>query len=167
MNPCNITAFLVCVLVMTSCGTARRLSQEAEVRSAETSREVELRLDSLQSVVNTLVNERVQMVLSQDMQIVRRDYSKPDSAGRQYVESETLVNLVTDLAENKDMAVQTTDSTSSASSSMSINSSLTQVSADISTDERKGLAWWQKVLMGLGAALIVFMIIKILRLCKL
>ena len=118
----------------------------------------------IDKVVRATMDEILNKEIAQDITIERKVWSPPDTAGNQYIVQEETVKSVTVAKEIKQSAVQAVEETTEKTDSVSVSASVEDLEMDTKIDvkEKDGLPWWQKTLMIIGAAVLLFMIIKVI-----
>lgn len=160
----NRLVIFIVLLGLTSCGMQKRVvSQEmqAEKTTAQTD-SLRLRLD-IDQLVRESINEILSMEFQQDIEIERTMWSPPDSTGAQHVVQEEKIKSVTVAKENRQSEAETLVETAEKIDSVSVSAGIEELAVDTVTDieEKDGLPWWQKTLMYIGAAVLIFLAIKI------
>ena len=156
---------IVLLLGLTSCGMLQTyVSQEvqAEMQTLQTdSTDLQKEIDKM---VRATMDEILNKEVSQDIIIERKVWSPPDTAGNQYIVQEETVKSVTVAKEVKQSAIETVEETTEKTDSVSVSASVEDLEMDTKIDvkEKDGLPWWQKTLMIIGAAVLLFMIIKVI-----
>ena len=156
--------FIVMLLGLMSCGAQKTLvSQEVQADSTvETydSAKVSQQIDKL---VKEAVNESLTRLVNQSVDIDRVIYSAPDSTGSQYVVETQTIKIETQTKENRSLAVESDSHITEQVDSTYISASVEDLVVEMDTEieEKTGLPWWQKSLMLLGAAVLVYTILRI------
>lgn len=156
--------FIVVLLGLTSCGIGKRtLSQEvqADVKrqaydSIEVSKEIE-------SIIEATVAEVLSKEVSFNVTDERRIWSPPDSSGKQFIIVERIVRTRAESQELTHKTETSVEGTTQHIDSTTVAASIEDLEMATDTDvtEKDGLPWWQKTLMIIGAAVILYIAIRI------
>ena len=171
MKLLKFIAVIVLLSGMVSCGVQRNLeeSRETDAHYHETSHELSLLEQNIESMVRMIMSENINKLLVQEIVSETEQYSKPDSSGLQHVIQRTRTQVRTDLAETSQAAseIQRYDTTEVVASIISAKESYSALAEHVMTEEKRGAAWWQTALMWAGVAAIAIILLKIaLRLWK-
>lgn len=156
---------IVLLLGLTSCGMLQTyVSQEvqAEMQTLQTdSTDLQKEIDKM---VRASMDEILNKEVSHDITIERKVWSPPDTAGNQYIVQEETVKSVTVSKEVKQSTIETVEETTEKTDSVSVSASVEDLEMDTKVDveEKDGLPWWQKTLMIIGAAVLLFIIIRVI-----
>ena len=140
------------------------VSQEvqAEMQTLQTdSTDLQKEIDKM---VRASMDEILNKEVSHDITIERKVWSPPDTAGNQYIVQEETVKSVTVSKEVKQSTIETVEETTEKTDSVSVSASVEDLEMDTKVDveEKDGLPWWQKTLMVIGAAVFLFIIIRVI-----
>ena len=154
---------IVLLLGLTSCGMQKKaLSQDiqADVRT-ESACSTSL-ISGLEQIVRAEVEDILAMEMSQNMTIRRRIWSPPDTTGKQYIVLEETVESVTAAQETRNRTGTRSEEVLEQTDSTSVSASVEDLVMDINTEqkEKEGLPWWQMTLMAIGAAVLLFLTIR-------
>ena len=156
---------IVLLLGLTSCGMLQAyVSQEVQAEMQTIQADSTSLQKEIDKVVRATMDEILNKEIAQDITIERKVWSPPDTAGNQYIVQEETVKSVTVAKEIKQSAVQAVEETTEKTDSVSVSASVEDLEMDTKIDvkEKDGLPWWQKTLMIIGAAVLLFMIIKVI-----
>lgn len=156
---------IVLLLGLTSCGMLQTyVSQEVQAKMQTIQADSTSLQKEIGKVVRATMDEILNKEIAQDITIERKVWSPPDTAGNQYIVQEETVKSVTVAKEVKQSAVQTVEETTEKTDSVLVSASVEDLEMDkkIDVEEKDGLPWWQKTLMIIGAAVLLFMIIKVI-----
>ena len=160
----RLVLFFIVLLGLTSCGMQKQVVSQDVQADVKTSADDSTALaKKIESIVRAQVDEMLDKKVENDLVIERTTWSPPDTAGNQYIVSEERVKSETRVTETKkatrtDVA-EVTEETDSTSVSASIEDLVVDTKTDIT--EKNGLPWWQKTLMVIGAAFLIFLVIRI------
>lgn len=140
------------------------VSQEvqAEMQTLQTdSTDLQKEIDKM---VRASMDEILNKEILHDITIERKVWSPPDTAGNQYIVQEETVKSVTVAKEVKQSAIETVEETTEKTDSVSVSASVEDLEMDtkIDVEEKDSLPWWQKTLMIIGAAVFLFIIIRVI-----
>ena len=161
-----ITFFFIVMLsgLMTSCGVQRKVtSQDIQADSQIQQWDSTALTGKIEAIIMEAFNESLKKVVSQDINIERTIYAEPDSTGHQAIAETQKIHMKSMTEENRILAVESTSDITESKDSIAVSASIEDLEVEAITDidERAGLPWWQKTLMLLGAAVLLFFIIKI------
>ena len=160
----RLVFIIVLLLGLASCGMQKQVvSQDTQAeRTAAQTDSLRLRLD-IDKIVRESINELMSMEFQQNIEIERTMWSPPDSTGAQHVVQEEKVKSVTVVKETKKSEAETLVETAEKIDSVSVSAGVEELVVETVTDieEKDGLPWWQQTLMYIGAAVLIFISIKI------
>lgn len=149
------------ILLLNSCGAGK------QVVSSESSEEIE-NYDSI--AVAKRLNRRLERLSVESQKvtshlkynIVRREFSQPDSCGKQYVAAE--VRMVVDVDEDTDITANITEDCEidEEIDSLSRNVIIANLQTDEFNEQITGPPWWQAGLIMIGLTSLIICTIRII-----
>ena len=114
-------------------------------------------------LVKDAMRENFKSITSQEIDMKTTVYSTPDSLGKQYIVETQISKIKTKIEEDKNIAMEYSGKTEEKVDSTSISASIEDLEMESSTEieEKRGLPWWQKILMFIGAAVLIIIVIRI------
>ena len=158
----RLVLFFIVVLCLTSCGAGKKVSQELQAESRVESYDSVALASRIDRMVKDALTENINSLTHQDIQIERTIYSAPDSTGQQYVVEEESINIKSTTEENRTLAVATSIEENIQVDSTATSASVEDLEMEAITDTQTGLPWWQKTLIMLGAAVLLYILIRII-----
>lgn len=158
----HLVLFFIVLLCLTSCGAGKKVSQELQAESRIESYDSVALASRIDRMVKDALTESIKSLTEQDIRIERTIYSEPDSTGAQYVIEEETVNIKSTTEENRILAVDIIIEENTQVDSIATSASLEDLEMEAITDTKAGLPWWQKTLMMFGAAVLLFIIIRVI-----
>lgn len=155
---------IVLLLGLSACGTAKRtMSQDVQAEVKVQTQDSTAMHQEIMSIVRATIDEIFSREIVQDMTIDRKVWSPPDTSGMQYIVKEETVRSVTVAKEDGRKSEIQELETSEQTDSTSVSASIEDLGLDAKIDltDSNVLPWWQKTLMVIGAAVIIFLIIRI------
>lgn len=152
------------LLGLTSCGVQKKVMSQDIQADSYTVTDDSLSLDkAVRKIVQDALAENVTKIVTQDMEIDRQIYSQPDSSGKQYVVETQKIRAKSNAQENRSLQAERLEDYTESVDSTSVSASVEDLVVDVNTDikEKEGLPWWQKTLMFIGAAVLLYLIIRI------
>lgn len=155
---------IVLLLGLSACGTAHTaMSQDLQADVKVQKQDSTSMHTAIESIVRATIDEIFSREIVQNMTIDRKVWSPPDTAGTQYIVQEETVRSVTVAKESSRKAEIQEQETASKTDSTSVSASVEDLVLDTQIDlsHSNELPWWQKTLMVIGAAFMIFLIIRI------
>ena len=149
------------ILLLNSCGARK------QVVSSESSEEIE-NYDSiavakrLNSRLKRLSVESQKVTSHLKYNIIRREFSRPDSSGKQYVAAE--VRVIVDVDENSDITANITEDGEIDAEIDSVSRSviIASLQKDEFNEQSTGPPWWQAGLIMIGLTSLIICTIRII-----
>lgn len=161
----RLVIFIIVLLFgLSACGTAKTaLSQDAQAEVKLQKKDSTTMHQNIMSIVRATIDEIINREIIRDMTIERKVWSPPDTAGTQYIVQEETVRSVTVAQESSRKAEIQEQETAEKTDSTSVSASVEDLVWDTQIDlyHSNELPWWQKTLMVIGAAFMIFLIIRI------
>lgn len=161
----RLVIFIIVLLFgLSSCGTAK-LTMSQEVQADINTRQCDsiVLSSTIEKIVRAKVDEFLDKSIVNNLWVERKVWSPPDTAGNQYIVSEERVKSETRVTETRESIITDVERVTEKTDSTSVSASIEDLVVDTKTDitEKNGLPWWQKTLMVIGAAFLIFLIIRI------
>ena len=156
--------FIALLLGLTSCGMQKQVvSQDVQADVKTESHDSVSLAKEIESMVKATVEEILSKELAFDITEERRIWSPPDTLGAQYLVMEEKVTTNAIAKESRHQTNTSVEGTIEQVDSTSVSASEEDLVVETSTEvtERRGLPWWQKTLMIIGAAVLLYIIIRI------
>ena len=160
----NRLVIFIVLLGLISCGMQKQVVSQETQAEKTTFQADSLRLrQDIDQMIRESISEILSMEFEQNTEIERTMWSPPDSTGVQYVVQEEKFKSVTVAKETRESEAETLVETAEKIDSVSVSADMEDLIVDTVTDieEKNGLPWWQKILMYIGAAVLVIIIIKL------
>lgn len=157
--------FIVLLLGLSSCGIQKRtMSQEVQADSRTESIDSVQLQKTIDKMIQQSLSDNLKRLTLQNINFEKKIYSPPDSAGKQYILETHEVKISTKTEENRTLAVDTSSKTVEKVDSVGVSASVEDLEMDINTHtvEKDGVPLWQKILMIVGGAAILYIIIRII-----
>ncbi|MBQ7899367.1 MAG: hypothetical protein IJ307_05890 [Bacteroidales bacterium] len=159
-----VIIFLVLLLGLTSCGMQKTvMSQEVQADARAEMADSTVLSSAIEKIVRAKVDEILDKSIANNLWVERKVWSPPDTAGNQYIVSEERVRSETRVTETRESTITDVEQVTEKTDSTSVSASIEDLVVDTKTDitEKNGLPWWQKTLMVIGAAFLIFLVIRI------
>ena len=160
----RLVFYIVLLLGLASCGMQKQVVSQDVQADVKTSADDSTALaKKIESIVRAQVDEMLDKKIENDLVIERTTWSPPDTAGTQYIVQEETVRSVTVAQESSRKAEIQEQETAEKTDSTSVSASVEDLVMDTQIDlyHSNELPWWQKTLMVIGAAFMIFLIIRI------
>ena len=159
-----VITIIVLLLCLTSCGIGKRtLSQEVQADVERQAYDSIKLSKEIESIIEATVAEALSKEVSFNVTDERRIWSPPDSSGKQFIIVERIVRTSAEAQELTHKTETSVKGTSQDFDSTTVAASIEDLEMATDTDvtEKDRLPWWQKTLMIIGAAVILYVVIKI------
>lgn len=157
--------FIVMLLGLTSCGINKQvMSQEVQTDTSSHSRDSMSLSKDMEGMIKATVEEMLNRDVSVSIIAERTVWSPPDTAGRQHKLQEEKITTSAAATESHLKTNTSVGEVAEQIDSTSISASdedLVVMETSAEMIEKSSLPWWQKTLMIVGAAAIIYMIIRI------
>ena len=155
--------FIVLLLGLTSCGMQKQMSQDVQADIKTETHDSVFLAKEIESMVKATVEEILSKELEFDITEERRVWSPPDTLGEQYLVMEEKVTTNATVKESRHQTNTSVEESIEQIDSTSVSASEEDLVVETSTEvtEKRGLPWWQKTLMYIGAAVLIIIAIKI------
>lgn len=155
---------IVMLLSLASCGMQKRsMSQDVQAEMLKVTIDSTDLQKKIESIAQAVVNEMFDKEISQDMTIERREWSAPDSTGKQHVIHEETVKTTIVARESKKSTTEIIEETSEQTDSLtvSISNEDSEIVSQTDVKESSGVPWWQKTLMIICVIVVILIVIRI------
>lgn len=155
---------MVVLLGLTSCGMQKQVvSQDVQADLNTESHDSVSLVKEIESMIKATVEEILSKELTFDITEERRVWSPPDTLGAQYLVVEEKVTTNATVKESRHQTNTSVEETIEQVDSISVSASEEDLVLETSTEvtEKRGLPWWQKTLMIIGATVLLYIIVRV------
>lgn len=159
----RLVLYIVLLLGLASCAMQKKVVSQDVQAESRISRQDSIALSAtIDQIVKQALTDNLISLTHQDIRVDRTSYSAPDSSGKQYIITEEVITIETMAEENRVITAEYNYNYTEQVDSVATSASIEDLEMEAMTDIQTGLPLWQKILMLLGAAVLLSLAIRIL-----